>query len=288
MDTQYETPVQPRLLLVDDDPAMIRIIGEMLAEFPNQRFAMSGEAALSLARESTPDLILLDANLPNMTGFDVCELLKKDARLARVPVIFVTSHDAPALEVDAFRMGAADYVIKPLIAARLQARVRAQLRLRQTARTHAPVAAEEASSRVLAILTADSTSTYRDALEGIGALDVAADCASALQIAKEQAPGAFVIDAQQAGSIDTAIQTLRQAYPHVPVIVLTDARDIETEQRTLDAGAIDIVVKPARPSVLQARVRAALASAFVAHQSVRESREAANPASVHPFPGATR
>src|SRR5690242_9203085 len=121
---------QPRLLLVDDDPAMIRIIGEMLAEFPNQRFATTGEAALALARESTPDLILLDANLPTMTGFDVCEILKSDTNLARVPVIFITSHDAPALEVDAFRMGAADYVIKPLVAPRLRARVRAQLRLR--------------------------------------------------------------------------------------------------------------------------------------------------------------
>ncbi|OXC77946.1 Response regulator [Caballeronia sordidicola] len=99
----------------------------MLNDFPDQWFAMSGETALSLAKEVVPDLILLDANLPGMTGFDVCEALKADPTLASIPVIFVTSHDAPALKLDALRLGATDYITKPLIAADLQAHVRAQL-----------------------------------------------------------------------------------------------------------------------------------------------------------------
>jgi two-component system, cell cycle response regulator len=289
MDMTYQPTYQPRLLLVDDDPAMIRIIGEMLAEFPDQRFATSGEAALTLARESTPDLILLDANLPNMTGFDVCELLKKDSRLARVPVIFVTSHDAPALEVDAFRMGAADYVIKPLVAARLQARVRAQLRPRRrlmdAARSDAQASPRHMSTRVLAILAPETASTHRDALEAIGALDIVSDCESALQVAARNAPGAIVLDARQAESTANALAVLLEAWPHVPVIVLTESADLQTEQNTLDAGAADVIAKPARSAILQARVRAALASALKAEEDTRELLDQSNRASVHPFPG---
>ena len=290
---------QPRLLLVDDDPAMIRVIGEMLAEFPDQRFATTGESALALARESTPDLILLDANLPNMTGFDVCEILKKDAKLARVPVIFVTSHDAPALEVDAFRMGASDYVIKPLVAPRLQARVRAQLRwytrvMEAQARVReegAKLPAAKASDvRLLGILASDTADAQRDALEAIGTLDVVADLDSALSLAGREQPDAIVLDAHCSntpGDTQTLAQTVRTLLatnPLVPIIVLADACDADTERQTLDAGAADFIAKPARPAVLQARMRAALAWARWAQEALRVALDAPAGANVHPFP----
>ncbi|SAK45126.1 two component LuxR family transcriptional regulator [Caballeronia hypogeia] len=284
---------QPRLLLVDDDPAMIRIIGEMLAEFPNQRFATTGEAALALARESTPDLILLDANLPNMTGFDVCELLKRDEQLARVPVIFVTSHDAPALEVDAFRMGAADYVIKPLVAPRLQARVRAQLRVKsRLLEAHArlqqqgaqPATPKATGVRVLGILANDTADAHRHALEAIGALELVTDCEAALRAAERNEPAVIVLDAGCCTESCAVVGALLARHPLVPIVVLADSRDIQTEQSTLDAGAADVIAKPARPAVLQARVRAALDSARRAREELRAWLEAQPGASVHQFP----
>ncbi|GJH09867.1 response regulator [Caballeronia novacaledonica] len=278
---------QPRLLLVDDDPAMIRVIGEMLAEFPNQRFALTGEAALALARESTPDLILLDANLPNMTGFDVCEILKSDAKLARVPVIFITSHDAPALEVDAFRMGAADYVIKPLVAPRLRARVRAQLRLRHRvmeAQAAKPAVTKPTGVRVLGILSDDMVEAHRHALEAIGALDLVKDCEAAVRLAQSKEPDAIVLDARCCNNPCEAVRTLLAELAHVPIVVLADARDIETEQCTLDAGAADVIASPARSAVLQARVQGALTSARQAREELRAQLESARGASVHPFP----
>ncbi|SAL41647.1 two component AraC family transcriptional regulator [Caballeronia peredens] len=293
------SPHQPRLLLVDDDPAMIRIIGEMLAEFPDQRFATTGESALALARESTPDLILLDANLPNMTGFDVCEILKSDAKLARVPVIFVTSHDAPALEVDAFGIGAADYVIKPLVAPRLQARVRGQLRwksrvLQMQARArdedlNAPVP-KASGVRLLGMLADDTAHAQRDALEAIGALELAADREAALRLAARNGPSAIVLDSRCCNSPDEThmlaetVRDLATAHPLVPIVVLTDACDAHTEQQTLDAGAADVIGKPARPAVLQARMRAALATARKAQEALRAALENPAGASVHTFP----
>ncbi|BBU33182.1 hypothetical protein BTHE68_69160 (plasmid) [Burkholderia sp. THE68] len=283
---------QPRLLLVDDDPAMIRIIGEMLAEFPDQRFATTGEAALALAREATPDLILLDANLPNMTGFDVCEILKSDAKLARVPVIFVTSHDAPALEVDAFRIGAADYVIKPLVAPRLQARVRAQLSLRRRvmeaqARLHeagVQAAPKPTGVRVLGILADDMVEAHRHALQSIGALDVVTDCEAALRLAQNKEPDAIVLDARCCDNPCEAVHALLAKLPHVPIVVLADARDVQTEQCTLDAGAADVIARPARSAVLHARVLAALDSAKKALDESRALLDSSAGARVHPFP----
>ena len=115
------------LLLVDDDPSAIEVMSRMLAQFPDQRFATSGKVALQLAGEATPDLILLDADMPGMTGFEVYEELQSHPVLGCVPVIFVTSHDDPAMKAVALHWGAADFVTKPLDAVRLNASVLAQL-----------------------------------------------------------------------------------------------------------------------------------------------------------------
>ncbi|BAN27432.1 response regulator containing a CheY-like receiver domain and a GGDEF domain (plasmid) [Caballeronia insecticola] len=278
---------------------MIRIIGEMLAEFPDQRFATTGESALALARESTPDLILLDANLPNMTGFDVCEILKSDAKLARVPVIFVTSHDAPALEVDAFGIGASDYVIKPLVASRLQARVRGQLRWKsRVMQLQARLRDEECAApvpkvsgvRLLGLLASDTAQAQRDALEAIGALDLAADREAALRYVVRNEPSAIVLDSRccnapgEAPVLADTVRELAAAHPLVPIVVLADACDAETERHMLDAGAADVIAKPAKPAVLQARMRAALATARKAQEALRAALESPAGASVHTFP----
>ena len=90
--------LEARLLLVDDDPEAIRMLSGMLPDYANQRFATSGKDALRLARAETPDLILLDIEMPDTDGFEVCRRLKGDRRLADVPVIFVTNHGGPASE----------------------------------------------------------------------------------------------------------------------------------------------------------------------------------------------
>jgi diguanylate cyclase (GGDEF)-like protein len=121
------------ILLVDDDPATIQLLGRILSELGDLRFATNGEDALRLARESAPDLILLDAEMPGMSGFQVCEALKAEPALADVPVIFVTSHSKPAFEVAGFESGAADFIAKPVSAPLVRARVKTQLRIKRMA-----------------------------------------------------------------------------------------------------------------------------------------------------------
>lgn len=119
------------LLLVDDDPNVIGALGKTLKEFGRLRFATSGLDTLRMAQQAKPDLILLDIEMPGMGGFDVCRALKANPLLADVPIIFITSHDSGEHEVTGLALGASDFICKPLRPARVVARVRMHLQMKQ-------------------------------------------------------------------------------------------------------------------------------------------------------------
>ncbi|MCB1914590.1 MAG: diguanylate cyclase [Rhodocyclaceae bacterium] len=118
------------LLLVDDDVGSIRVLQRILSDYAHLCFATDGDEALRLANESPPDLILLDADMPGLDGFGVCDALKRNERLAHIPVIFVTSHEDVSVETRALELGATDFIAKPVSAARVRLRVRNQLLLK--------------------------------------------------------------------------------------------------------------------------------------------------------------
>jgi DNA-binding response OmpR family regulator len=123
--------ISDSILLVDDDPVAIKVLGRILSHLGELRFAAGGKDALRLARESAPDLMLLDATMPGMSGFDVCCELRADPTLVDVPVIFVTSNSDPLSELSGFDLGAVDYIAKPFSAPLVVARVKAQLRMKR-------------------------------------------------------------------------------------------------------------------------------------------------------------
>ena len=123
-----------RILLVDDDPASIQAIARLLSGYSALRFATSGTQALRVAGEWLPELILLDAEMPGLSGFDVFKALQADAQLATVPVIFVTQHREPQVEASVFELGAADFITKPVNGSALRARVAMHLRCMRMAR----------------------------------------------------------------------------------------------------------------------------------------------------------
>jgi signal transduction histidine kinase len=120
----------PNILLVDDTPANVLLLVRMLTERGYKpRPVLSGKLALQAARAEPPDLILLDINMPEMNGYEVCEQLKADAALKEIPVIFISALSETIDKVRAFRAGGVDYVTKPFQFEEVYARVQTHLQL---------------------------------------------------------------------------------------------------------------------------------------------------------------
>jgi diguanylate cyclase (GGDEF)-like protein len=120
-----------RLLIVDDQPANVRVLAEILKAEHELTFATHGEMALQRAAAGDVDLVLLDVVMPGMDGFEVCRRLKEDPRTASLPVIFVTVSDEMEDEARGFDLGAVDYITKPVKPPIVRARVRTHLELKQ-------------------------------------------------------------------------------------------------------------------------------------------------------------
>lgn len=120
-----------RLLIVDDAMENIQILNHVLGEEHEVLFAMNGEKALELAHQHRPDLILLDAVMPGMDGYEVCAALRASAELRDIPVIFVTALTTPEDETRALEAGAVDFITKPFNVAVVRARVRTHLTLKR-------------------------------------------------------------------------------------------------------------------------------------------------------------
>ncbi len=118
-----------RVLLVDDDPDIREVVGAMLEAVGLViEPATTAEDALERAREKHFDLMVLDWNLPGMTGLDLCRKIRAEEALATIPVLFLTAHNSSKDIVDAFASGADDYVSKPFRAPELGARIFGLLR----------------------------------------------------------------------------------------------------------------------------------------------------------------
>jgi diguanylate cyclase (GGDEF)-like protein len=158
------------LLAVDDNPHNLQLLSGILTEAGyNVRAANSGARALKMMELDAPELVLLDIEMPDVDGFAVCRAMKDDAKLAAIPVIFISALDDLKNKVRGFEEGAVDYIPKPFEALEVLARVGAQLglvRLRrdleqknqQLAKAYAQV---ERSNQILEGLS------YLDPLTGI-------------------------------------------------------------------------------------------------------------------------
>lgn len=127
-------PGRPRLLLVDDQPANIRLLHAIFAEDHDLFMATTGRDALRVCSEQRPDLVLLDLRMPGMNGLDVCRAMKADPALHEIPVIFVTGFSDPSAETEGLDAGAVDFIAKPVNPAVVRARVRTHLTLRGQSR----------------------------------------------------------------------------------------------------------------------------------------------------------
>jgi two-component system, cell cycle response regulator len=118
-----------KVLIIDDDLSALEVAKARLSkEGLDIVCAQGGVKGLKAARTEEPDLILLDLDMPDLSGFDVCRSLKSDSELCMIPVLFLSSSTTAEDKIAGLDLGAVDYVTKPFDAFELRARVRAALR----------------------------------------------------------------------------------------------------------------------------------------------------------------
>lgn len=167
-----------QILLVDDNPANLKILYETLdGRGYRLLVADNGEKALSIARKSRPDLILLDIMMPGLDGFEVCRELKSDLRTADSSVIFLSALDDTESKVRGFEVGGVDYVPKPFQVREVLARVENQLKIHALEQTLAARNRELAADKA-GILNAMSEGVY--GLDSAGQIVFANASAAAL------------------------------------------------------------------------------------------------------------
>jgi signal transduction histidine kinase len=125
-------PPAPDLLVVDDTAANLRLLTRLLSGFGYRvRPVTSGAAALQAARAEPPDVVLLDVDMPEMDGYEVCRRFKADPALAEIPVLFLSALGETEDKLAAFAAGGVDYVTKPFHVEELRARISTHLELRR-------------------------------------------------------------------------------------------------------------------------------------------------------------
>jgi putative two-component system response regulator len=149
----------PRLLVVDDEPNNLRVMRQILQDKYELAFAKDGVRAIALALEQKPHLILMDVMMPEMDGFEACRRIKQIDELAHIPLIFVTAMTDIEDETQGFRLGAVDYIAKPISAAIVRARVENHLSLVR--------AAEVEMTRLEIIRRLGRAAEYRDNETGL-------------------------------------------------------------------------------------------------------------------------
>ncbi|MEY4139041.1 MAG: hypothetical protein RLZZ371_1223, partial [Pseudomonadota bacterium] len=125
---------KPTVLVVDDTPDNLSLVSSLLRDDYIVRVANNGEKALRIATsEQPPDLILLDIMMPGMDGYEVCKRLKEDPKSRDIRVIFLTAKSEVEDERKGFKLGAVDYITKPISPPILQERIKTHLALKAAA-----------------------------------------------------------------------------------------------------------------------------------------------------------
>lgn len=119
----------PRILLIDDDSSQISLLNKVLKDLGKVYFEQHGMRAHEKALLTKPDIILLDIEMPDLSGYQVLEQLKSAPETESIPVIFITSHDSKEEQLECLEQGAVDFIVKPLVPEVVAARVKTHLKL---------------------------------------------------------------------------------------------------------------------------------------------------------------
>ncbi len=240
------------ILVVDDEQTNTAILGEILKAEYRISTAASGEEALRLAQGTPkPDLILLDAIMPGMDGYEVCRRLKGTPSTREVPVIFISAANDEAAERAAFDSGAVDYLVKPVNPEILLARVSRQIEILQPHRNLFRILiVDDVPANIELVANSLAAKRYR--------LFFATSGEQAVRQAEARLFDLILLDVVMDGM--DGFETCRRikalpAHRETPIIMLTGEGDAACVVRGFEAGAVDYVLKPFNEVELEVRVQ---------------------------------
>lgn len=257
---------RPRILIVDDAHENLHALMNILRDDYAISAATSGEKALELAqREPRPNLILLDVTMPGMNGYSVLAELKNNPATAEIPVIFVTALAEAADDSRGLKIGAADYITKPVSPDLLRIRVRTQLELQRYRQNPVMfgVVAHAESERPYSVLVVDDVpaNIYEllEALKDSYRIQVANSGAKALEIVHGSTPPDLILldvlmPEMDGYEVCRRIKSTPQG-KNIPVIFVTVADAVEEKLKGFELGAADYITKPFDIDEVRARIR---------------------------------
>ena len=268
---------RPRLLIVDDVHENLHALMNVLREDHAIAAATSGEKALELARrQPQPDLILLDIRMPGMDGYSVLAHLKADPDTAGIPVIFVTGLTESADEARGLKLGAADYITKPVNPDLLRRRIATQLELRRHRRRSSAsdiVPPTDPGHRPSLLVVDDVPENIHELLESLKGdyrIQVACSGAKAIeQVAGPNPPDLVLLDILMPEMDGYETCRRLKALPagdRIPVIFVTVIDSAVQKVRGFEIGAADYITKPFDIDEVRARVRTHLELARLRHE----------------------
>lgn len=254
------------VLIVDDVSANIHSLMDILREQYAVIAATNGEKALAMAaRVPQPNLILLDIKMPGMDGYEVLRQLKADPATADIPVIFVTAMSEPSDESLGLKLGAADYITKPINPDLLKNRVRAQLRLHSYLDKYSLGNSTEdllrlADSNILVIEdNAENAHDLVSALSNDYRVTVANTGLKAIELVSGSTPPDLILLDIQMPDMDgyevcRLIKATEAGY-RIPIFFVSVLNDPGSKLKGFNLGAADYVTKPFDIDEIRARIR---------------------------------
>jgi two-component system, cell cycle response regulator len=269
-----------RVLVVDDILANVKLLEARLsAEYFEVLTAFNGQEALDILETEHVDVVLLDAMMPGMDGFEVCRRMRQTARTMHVPVIMVTALDQPTDKIHGLKAGADDFLTKPVDEVALISRVRNLARLKtlndeMLMRVSSGIDMgllpaslgewdkAEAGARILLVEDQErATLRITGALGKLHTVDVEADLSQAMLRLGEGAYDLVLVSLGLAGAdglrLCSQVRSLERLR-HLPIIVIVEPGDDRRLLRALDMGINDYLGRPIDRQELIARVRTQL------------------------------
>lgn len=259
-----------RILVVDDNAANRALLqAKLTAEYYTVSAVASGQEALDAARQSPPDVILLDVMMPGLSGYDVCRTLKADGQLSHIPIVMVTALDTPAEMVQGLECGADEFLTKPLDDLALFARVRSLVRLKRVLdewRLRQPDVLGDAGGEALAnepaaearLLLLTNCPQARDLMASVAA-EHRHDLLSQARFDPDEAAAADLILADLGCPAIDALRLCSQARSdeasrHVPFVLIGGRDQRELLFKGLDLGANEYLLRPLNRNEVTARL----------------------------------